>query len=66
MVRGDGRLALLLSRLQVEGGRLLHRRVFDRVFLELRHPRLHEDEAPELAPHEVVHKGGRALTKKAA
>ena len=51
----DRLVDLLLHRVQVEGGRILHRRVVDGRLGQLRHRLLDEDEPPELAGIEVVH-----------
>src|SRR5581483_11446221 len=45
---------LFLDRLQVEGGRVLHRRVLEGRLGQVRHPLLDEDEPPELPGEEVV------------
>ena len=51
----DRLLDLLFYRIEVEGGRVLHRRILNRRLRELRHLLLDEHEAPELARIEVVH-----------
>src|SRR5208283_590266 len=51
----DGFLDLFLNGLDVEARRRLHRRKIDRRLRELTHRFLHENEAPELARHEIVH-----------
>ena len=50
----DHLLDLLLHRLEVEGSRVLHRRIVDRRLRQLRDVLLDQDEAPELAGEEVV------------
>src|SRR5262249_181695 len=50
----DHVLDLLLHRLQVKGGRVLHRRVVDGRLGEFRHLLLDEDKPPELSGVEVV------------
>src|SRR5262245_25611686 len=51
----DHLVYLLLHRIQVEGRRVLHRRIVDRRLRQLGDVLLHHDEAPELAGEEVVH-----------
>ena len=51
----DHRVDLLLRGLQVEGSRVLHRRVVDGRFGKFRDLALDEDEPPELAGIELVH-----------
>src|SRR5208283_3156390 len=51
----DGFLDLFLNGLDVEARRRLHRRKIDRRLRELTHRFLHENEAPELARHEIIH-----------
>ena len=51
----DGFLDLFLDRLDVEARWRLHRRKINGRLCEFTHVFLHEDEAPDLARHEVVH-----------
>jgi hypothetical protein len=51
----DGLIDLLFYRIEVERGRVLHRRKLNGRFRELRHILLNHHEAPKLARIEVVH-----------
>src|SRR5204863_9040852 len=51
----DQLLDFLFHRFEVEGSRVLHRRIFDCGRRQLRNVRLEQDEAPELPGKEVVH-----------
>src|SRR5215813_1421131 len=50
----DHLLDLFLHRLEVEGGRVLHRRILDRRQRQLLDKLLDQDETPELAGEEVL------------
>src|SRR6516165_9009245 len=56
----DHLLDLLLHRIEVEGSRVLHRRVIDCCQRQLLDELLDQDEAPELTGEEVVHVAGGA------
>jgi hypothetical protein len=58
---GNGLVNLLLHRLQVEGGRLLPPRELDGGSRDVRHPLLHQHEAPELTRQELIDIAGGAL-----
>src|SRR5262245_30949113 len=51
----DQLVDLLLHRLEIEGSRVLHRRIVDRGGRQLPNELLDLDEAPELAAKELVH-----------
>src|SRR5262249_26563360 len=62
----DHLLDLLLHRIEVEGGRVLHRRIVDRRERQLLDKLLDQAEAPELTGEEVVHVAGGSGVKRLA
>src|SRR6266852_2002284 len=54
----DHLLDLLLRRFEIEGSRVLHRRIVDRRQRQLLDRLLDQDEAPELTGEEIVHVAG--------
>src|SRR5262249_4604337 len=59
-VMPDHLFDLLLDRIEVEGSRVLHRRIVHRGRRQLPDELLDHDEAPELAGKELVHVAGGA------